>query len=156
MVEAQQQLQEIADGQVEVFHLGEDVVHLGKGRGLRINTRNRPALQQDTGLHQVTRGVARARHVQAQGGTRGGGGFITQVNQHLLATAGVELHQVHVFEGSQGIAGAGSSHANRARNLAVCRQVLAQLNITFEQFVLEPAQNFTMNSHVYAVFRLKR
>ena len=156
MVEAQQKLQEIADGQVEVFHLGEDVVHLGKGHGLRINTRNRPALQQNSCLHQVTRGVARARHVQAQGGTCGGGRLITQVNQHLLATTGVELHQVHVFKGSQGVAGARSSHANRARNLAVRGQVLAQLNITFEQFVLEPAQNFTMNSHVYAVFRLKR
>ena len=152
VVEGQQKLQEVTNRQVEVFHLRQDLVHLRERCRLRINTRNRPALQQNTGLHQVTSRVTRTGHMQAQSGTRSGGRLIAQVHQDLLAAAVVQLHQIHVFQGAQSLAGAGTAHTNSARNLAIAGQVLTQLNVALEQFVLEPAQNFTMNSHVNASF----
>ena len=51
VVERQQKLQEVTNRQVEVFHLLQNLVHLREGDGLRVNTRNRPAFQQNTGLH---------------------------------------------------------------------------------------------------------
>ncbi|CNJ67522.1 Uncharacterised protein [Mycobacterium tuberculosis] len=90
--------------------------------------------------------------MQAQSGTRSSCGLIAQVHQHFLAAAVVQLHQIHIFQGAQSLAGAGTTHTNSARNLAIARQVLTQLNIALEQFVLKPAQNFTMNSHVNASF----
>ena len=152
MVERQQKLQEITNRQVEVFHLRQDLVHLRERCRLRVNTRNRPALQQNTGLHQVTSRVTRAGHVQAQSGTRSSGRLIAQVHQNLLAATVVQLHQVHIFQGAQSLAGTGTTHTNSARNFAIVGQVLTQLNVALEQFVLEPAQNFTMNSHVNASF----
>ena len=152
VVERQQKLQEVTNRQVEVFHLLQNLVHLREGDGLRVNTRNRPAFQQNTGLHQVTSRVTRTGHVQAQSGTRGSGRLITQVYQHFLAAAVVQLHQIHIFQGAQSLASAGTTHTNSACNLAIAGQVLTQLNIALEQFVLEPAQNFTMNSHVNASF----
>ena len=152
VVERQQKLQEVTNRQIEIFHLLQDLVHLREGGGLRVNTRNRPAFQQNTGLHQVTSRVTRTGHVQAQSGTRGSGRLITQVYQHFLAAAVVQLHQIHIFQGAQSLASAGTTHTNSARNLAIAGQVLTQLNIALEQFVLEPAQNFTMNSHVNASF----
>ena len=152
VVERQQKLQEVTNRQVEIFHLLQDLVHLREGDGLRVNTRNRPAFQQNTGLHQVTSRVTRTGHVQAQSGTRGSGRLITQVYQHFLAAAVVQLHQIHIFQGAQSLASAGTTHTNSACNLAIAGQVLTQLNIALEQFVLEPAQNFTMNSHVNASF----
>ena len=100
VVERQQKLQEVTNRQVEIFHLLQDLVHLREGDGLRVNTRNRPAFQQNTGLHQVTSRVTRAGHVQAQSGTRGSGRLITQVYQHFLAAAVVQLHQIHIFQGA--------------------------------------------------------
>ena len=100
VVERQQKLQEITNRQVEVFHLRQDLVHLREGDGLRVNTRNRPAFQQNTGLHQVTSRVTRARHVQAQSGTRRGSRLIAQVHQYFLAAAVVQLHQIHIFQGA--------------------------------------------------------
>ena len=152
VVERQQKLQEITNRQVEVFHLRQDLVHLRERCRLRVNTRNRPALQQNTGLHQVTSRVTRAGHVQAQSGTRSSGRLIAQVHQNLLAATVVQLHQVHIFQGAQSLAGTGTTHTNSARNFAIVGQVLTQLNVALEQFVLEPAQNFTMNSHVNASF----
>ena len=72
--------------------------------------------------------------------------------QHFLAATVVQLHQIHIFQGAQSLASAGTTHTNSACNLAIAGQVLTQLNIALEQFVLEPAQNFTMNSHVNASF----
>ena len=152
VVERQQKLQEVTNRQIEIFHLLQDLVHLHKGGGLRVNTRNRPAFQQNTSLHQVTSRVTRAGHVQAQSSASGGSRLITQVYQHFLAAAVVQLHQIHIFQGAQSLASAGTTHTNSARNLAIAGQVLTQLNIALEQFVLEPAQNFTMNSHVNASF----
>ena len=100
VVESQQKLQEITNRQVEIFHLRQDIVHLREGGGLRVNTRNRPAFQQNTGLNQVTSRVTRARHVQAQSGTRRGSRLIAQVHQHFLAAAVVQLHQIHIFQGA--------------------------------------------------------
>ena len=100
VVERQQKLQEVTNRQVEVFHLLQNLVHLREGDGLRVNTRNRPAFQQNTGLHQVTSRVTRTGHVQAQSGTRGSGRLITQVYQHFLAAAVVQLHQIHIFQGA--------------------------------------------------------
>ena len=100
VVERQQKLQEVTNRQIEIFHLLQDLVHLREGGGLRVNTRNRPAFQQNTGLHQVTSRVTRTGHVQAQSGTRGSGRLITQVHQHFLAAAVVQLHQIHIFQGA--------------------------------------------------------
>ena len=100
VMESQQKLQEITNRQVEVFHLRQDLVQLREGGGLRVNTRNRPAFQQNTGLHQVTSRVTRAGHVQAQSGTRRGSRLIAQVHQHFLAAAVVQLHQIHIFQGA--------------------------------------------------------
>ena len=100
VVERQQKLQEVTNRQIEIFHLLQDLVHLREGGGLRVNTRNRPAFQQNTGLHQVTSRVTRTGHVQAQSGTRGSGRLITQVYQHFLAAAVVQLHQIHIFQGA--------------------------------------------------------
>ena len=100
VVESQQKLQEITNRQVEIFHLRQNLVHLREGGSLRVNTRNRPAFQQNTGLHQVTSRVTRARHVQAQSGTRRGSRLIAQVHQHFLAAAVVQLHQIHIFQGA--------------------------------------------------------
>ena len=51
VVERQQKLQEVTNRQIEIFHLLQDLIHLREGGGLRVNTRNRPAFQQNTGLH---------------------------------------------------------------------------------------------------------
>ena len=100
VVESQQKLEEITNRQVEIFHLLQDLVHLREGGGLRVNTRNRPAFQQNTGLHQVTSRVTRAGHVQAQSSAGGSGRLIAQVHQHFLAAAVVQLHQIHIFQGA--------------------------------------------------------
>ena len=155
MVERQQKLQEVTNRQIEIFHLLQDLVHLREGGGLRVNTRNRPAFQQNTSLHQVTSRVTRAGHVQAQSSAGGSGRLIAQVHQHFLAATVVQLHQIHIFQGAQSLASAGTTHTNSARNFAIAGQILAQLNVALEQFVLEPAQNFTMNSHVNASFGQK-
>ena len=93
--------------------------------------------------------------MQAQSSASGGSRLITQMHQHFLAAAVVQLHQIHIFQGAQSLASAGTTHTNSACNLAIAGQVLAQLNVALEQFVLEPAQNFTMNSHVNASFGQK-
>ena len=155
VVERQQKLQEVTNRQIEIFHLLQDLIHLREGGGLRVNTRNRPAFQQNTSLHQVTSRVTRAGHVQAQSSASGGSRLITQMHQHFLAATVVQLHQIHIFQGAQSLAGTGTTHTNSARNFAIAGQILAQLNVALEQFVLEPAQNFTMNSHVNASFGQK-
>ena len=100
VVESQQKLEEITNRQVEIFHLPQDLVHLREGGGLRVNTRNRPAFQQNTGLHQVTSRVTRAGHVQAQSGTRRGCRLVAQMHQNFLAATVVQLHQIHIFQGA--------------------------------------------------------